>query len=846
MRVEAPRTRRAGWCAAPGAAPRGARTPAAYAALIGLLLIAVASGACSSPEARAARHRARAAALLAEPEGVQSVREAALELRNAVALAPSDPESKMLLGRTLLRLGVVEEAIAYLEEAHTLAPEDADVQVELARALFFSEPSRSSELAAGVLEREPDHLGALLVGAEAHALLGDYERALARLVEAEEVAPDHADVEWARARVYEAKIRALRLKPGRSVFDPRDFQAAVAAYDAYIAKGGDQPSTVLLSRAKLYSIWPGHVREAIDSFVAAADAGDASTAEPALDALARYARVIGDGPTRLLALERLTALDPTRVDRWDERARVTRDLGRPVAPVLEAMLEAAGDDARAHVVYARYLKDEAGLSAAVDHLRSRIDSTDDDALLLAQLVQLQTRGGRPRDGEQTLAELQRKHPDDIQTRLLLARRALLADDPAQAIAIIEPTADGSGQRDALRVWGRATEATGDLSGALAIVERAIAGSDDFDASLWAWKAELLWKLGQPEAALVALRRLDWGDELTAEQTLLRARCEYDLGRRVAGRQRLIGLLEEPEPSLEAVLEFYRRERDHPPSRPLAQQALVDAVLRAPGRIDLLEALTDLDVAMGQDAVALQRVSMILVQRPKDPRLYALRAKLQLALGNAREARDDAERALILQPGRGDDALTVLLALSEGPATRDAALAALEPQAQRDDFPLHRKVVLGRLLVSAGRIDDGFALLEEARIEGAEYTTLKSDLARLLVLRGGDLDLAERLAREAVDAPGEQVAAADALGSVYMAKGLHDAAMWQYRFAAEHAKPPNADYEHHLGQALEAMQRTDAARSAYERALEIDPEHPGSKAALGALGGAAPATHAGPS
>ena len=64
----------------------------------------------------------------------------------------------------------------------------------------------------------------------------------------------------------------------------------------------------------------------------------------------------------------------------------------------------------------------------------------DAAMLLAQMVQMQTQSGRPADGARTLEELRRLYPDDIQTRLLVARRALRDDDPREAFDAIEKIA----------------------------------------------------------------------------------------------------------------------------------------------------------------------------------------------------------------------------------------------------------------------------------------------------------------------------------------------------------------------------------------------------------------------
>ncbi len=827
------------------------RRPARRGAVFGLAAVfacvAMLGVACKGPEERAADHVAEGERLLDDPRGVLDVREAAIELRNAVELDPSNPRAHALLGRAMLRLGVVEEAQLYLEEAVALDPGQHDYRVDLARALLFSDPKRAAEIATAVLADAPGHVNALLVGAEADALNDDHGAAVRRVQEAEAQAPDLADVEWTRARVYGTRIRILRLKPGRTVLNPADFQAALRAYDAYIAKGGTELSTVLISKAKLLAGWPGRQDDAMTQYRAAVEAarGDTAAEVNALEALSRFARSRGDRASMLFAVERLTELEPKRIDRWESRIQLARNAGQPTQPIVEALLDQAGDDSRTHVVVARAIEVDRGRADAVAHLRGRIEAGDDTPILLAQIVQIQARNGRPADAARALEELQARHPDDIQTRLLIARRALRANAPREALETIQPIAASTGDNEALRVLARAQEQLGLLEDALATVERQIEDSKQFDAALWAHKAELLRRLGQPEAAFAALRQLDRGDDLTPNQLLLRARIEYDLGRRAAGRSRLLRLVDRPDAPNEAAVELFERERDHPQTLHAARMALAGAHERTPGDTRVFEALIETDLALGEPNVALVRVKNALAQRRLDPRLYEIRARLMLVIGNAKAARTDAERALSLRRGQGDDALAVLMTLANAASSPEAVIETLQQQRARGTLTVHRKVVLGRMLAQQGRASEALALFEEALDEGAQFTMLKADTATLLVALGGDLDRAEQLAREAVAVPGDQVAAADALGRVYMAKGLFDAAMYQFSFAADHARPPNADYLLHLGQALEQMSRPEKARDAYARALEIDPRHAPSQTALGALdggaGGAAPQT-----
>lgn len=71
---------------------------------------------------------------------------------------------------------------------------------------------------------------------------------------------------------------------------------------------------------------------------------------------------------------------------------------------------------------------------------------------------------------------------------------------------------------------------------------------------------------------------------------------------------------------------------------------------------------------------------------------------------------------------------------------------------------------------------------------------------------------------------------DTLGVVYSRAGLHDKATAFYRKATE-AAPDNAAYHYNLGAALQFIGQMDAARIAYRKCLEIDPEETRALAAI---------------
>jgi len=132
------------------------------------------------------------AAVLSELYTPATQKEAHALLRRAQALEPDNAEVWLAWGRFMrgsppvgdepfAGIGGQEEgedgrgerAMACLERARALDPENAEVQVELSRHLFtMGRRQRADELMAQLLERQPDHVGALLRRGETLVSLG--------------------------------------------------------------------------------------------------------------------------------------------------------------------------------------------------------------------------------------------------------------------------------------------------------------------------------------------------------------------------------------------------------------------------------------------------------------------------------------------------------------------------------------------------------------------------------------------------------------------------------------------------------------------------------------------------
>ena len=102
------------------------------------------------------------------------------------------------------------------------------------------------------------------------------------------------------------------------------------------------------------------------------------------------------------------------------------------------------------------------------------------------------------------------------------------------------------------------------------------------------------------------------------------------------------------------------------------------------------------------------------------------------------------------------------------------------------------------------------------------------------LRDGEIDRAVDLLARAVMTDGQDAEAEALLGVAYSQKGLHPQAKRALQTAIE-LRPQEIRYQFNLGVALEQASDWNGAANAYQRVLQVNPEHPQARAKLQALG-----------
>ena len=798
------------------------------ARLVALLVLAALCAGCGSERSRVGTHLQRAEDLLSEGRDKAAI----LELRSAAQLAPDDLEINRRVAEVSLQSGYLGDAIDFYREVVSLAPDDSEAALQLARLLLREDRESADELIAGVLEREPSNIDAHLLRSEAAVLSHDIRQAQRHLRRARTLDPDDPEVYWGLARVDEARIREIRRRPGRKIQSPQTFQAALDGYEEYLARGGERRLLALLARGRVLAGWPGHEAEANRAYQramkAATGKGSRSDRIQVFEAVRDFARTGREPQLEEKALEQLAAVDPENLQAWQDLAKVRgegeefRDWRRRS---YDRMLASNPDSSRAHLLYARHLAEADGLAEGIAHLRNRMDQGLDPALALTGIANLQLAHGRPGDAANTIRELRETHPDYPAGQVLAARQHLRAGEYEEAAHLLRKLVSRSESADAQKLLARAELELGNHREALAAVDRALALTDGPSDDARQLKARILFASGDHRRAIAALRALEKRRPLSDGEGLMLAAAYYETGMAPVGYKLLTDMLERGEPSAEAALEFAAREGRNQFRRDRARRYLETVYVRDPRNIEVLRVLTTLDLDDDRGDEATARLDRAVRRSPSSAVLRLLRGRVALMLGQIGKARTDALRALEGTPAaanEGYELLALVLARLDDPGVEIRRMEQIDDAGR---LPRNRRVLLARLYLNAGDEDRALAAYERALEEGSELRLLKNDLAYLLAKRGVDLDRALKLAKEAVETPGEQIGTADTLGYVYLQAGQYDAALWQFRHVTERADPPVAEYYFHLALALWNLERHDEAKTALEKALSLDPEFP---------------------
>ena len=748
---------------------------------------------CPTPEEHREEAREEARAAIARGDRAAALQQLA-RLRE---LEPAQPDDLLELAELLTLAGEAPQALRSIEEGLRRWPESDDLRIALARtALLVSDSSAAVAALSGVAPESERHADALVLRAQAELRLGDFDRAVATLDEAERRYPDRPEARVARigALLSEQRIAEAR----RALAEAR---TALGEGEAEEALRGLEISLEVASAEQDPEAAGAALRA-----LAAAHPDDPRVWEGLATAMLR-ARQAKEAAA---LVEEAIRVDPDRLFLYGTLADLYRAADRPedARDTIRALIERAPSPS-AHLALAQH---DARVPAPEGEPRDPLDAVlegleafPEDPLLLRTRAELELEAGSLERAGETIAHYGRLFPDDPNAEYLRARQELAEGDAeaaAQRLRELMPRLD----RSFTQYWlGRALEALGEPDAAWRRFQLA-AGRDPRDPALYPpiiWYAERRgdWRevaqFGERLALLAPDRFAGWSAWATGLIRLENgARAEF-VARAAAQRF----------PELDEA------------------SLLLARALRTAGKDDeALETLDALEARSDAPGIAAERVLILglagrvaegielgrrgLERNPEDRALLVALASLEFKAGHAEEGTQSVDRALALDP---DDAepLAIRARFRAATGQLDGAREDCERYLERHPDDPGMQFVYGAVLGRLGRTDDAIAAHRRAAEFDPKAFAPRNNLAYLLADR--DLEGALVAAQEAYALRPESAAVMDTLGWLYLRKGLVDRASALLE-RAHAADPELAEIQLHLALARREAGRTEEARS----------------------------------
>jgi tetratricopeptide (TPR) repeat protein len=711
---------------------------------------------------------------------------------------PNSPESLLEIAQLRVAAGDAPRASWLLEEAVRRFPKRDDLRLALARvALLLGNPSLAHEALAPIAPDSERHADALVTRARAQLNLGDLERALETLAEAERLYPDRPEARLVR-------IATL-------LSEQRREEALVAIEEARAVLVGDDEEQryrrrrleVVLAQIQAQQGEPDAAIETLKQIIAT-EPGDVLAWQALLQIHAQQQR----GEEGLALLEGVLGTDAPPINLYPLAAQLHIALGDPAAAEWALRSHVAqADSAAAYLPLVNFHsnRDDAAATAAVlEEAIARFPNEPALRMLYTETLLAQQRIDDARAEYQRFRES--TFDRDPQIDYLRARIALASGNAGLAVAHLTELAPRL-DRAATQFWlGRALEQTGDTNGA----RRRYGLARQRDRH---WTA--------PTMALIALeqRRGAWRALAGQARTLVRRAPQ-----RMEGWTALVTALEnlgEGKAAEQAANRCIERFPDA-----AEPQFLLARALRAQGHYD--EALEALDAAekAGNSATTLaaERIftlgmgdrveegtalaSEALARDPDAAVLHAAHAALLFAAGAAEPGALATDRALALDPGEPRPLRVrceFRASIHQWPAASDDCTRYLA--ARPDDAGAY--FMLG--VIEQWRGDRQTAITAYRRAAALDEHDARplNNLAGLLAT-DGDLDGALAAAQEAYRLDETNPHVMDTLGALYLRKGLVDRAISLLK-EAQAAAPDLPDATLHLALAYRDTGRTGEAR-----------------------------------
>ena len=438
------------------------------------------------------------------------------------------------------------------------------------------------------------------------------------------------------------------------------------------------------------------------------------------------------------------------------------------------------------------------------------------------LAQLAAAEKKYADGTTLLGNVLSRDPQNFEGLLLQGRLELLQGQTDQAIAGFERMAKMFPQVPPVYYQlALARLANNETDKAVGNLNQAVKLNPQFtDAILLL--AEIQIRSGNAGPAIVSLEQLTQQQPQIVPARLLLADAYRTRG------------------SLESAVQIYRELEKAYPKNPQVSLLLGTALLQqkknteartkfdqalklAPDYLPALEQAVNLDLMEKQYAAAQQRVQQQAGQYPKVAALQLLLAKVLIARGDTNQAESALLKAIELQPD-SQPAYLMLAQLYTAANQNQKALADLQAALAKNPKDVAALMLMAITYSSEKDYKEARDAYEKLLAIAPNNGVAINNLAYLYAEHLGQLDKAYQLARQARDLSPTDSAFADTLGWILYQKGQYSSALSLLRESAGKLfAVPEAQF--HLGMTYYMMADEANARTAFQRALQLNEDFP---------------------
>lgn len=771
--------------------------------------------ACGGAESRKTKHMARGQEYLQEG----NFDKARVEFRNALQIAPNDPQARFMHGQSLERLGNLREAAGMYQAAIDVDADHAAARANLARMFVFAgAPERALEYVEPGLVKNPDHADLLTSRAAARLQLKD---------------PGGATEDARRALV----------------IDPANDNAAALLASIYRQEGRIEDAIALVNSAIERSPNSTDLRQVLATLYSGN--GDAERAE------AQLRSIVALKPDELHNRYQL-AIFLLREKRLEDAERVMN----------EAVAAVPGN-AAAKLALVDFLATQRSREGAETRLREFIAADRDNDELRLGLASLQERRGASEEAVSTLKsiiaerksapealtarnriaairaqqrrfdeamvllrEVLAENPRDNDALLLRGNIALEQQQPDVAIADLRAVLrDQPGATGILRTLARAHLANGESALAEENLRAAMTLAPT-DTAIAIELGQLLTGSGRAAQAVTllenAVRRMP--QDVPARAALVQA---YVTDKDLKAAATAVTDLKTLAP--QAATGYYLAGLIAQSEGKLAdsEREFEAALERTPGAADALTALARSMLASGRAAQAEERVRKAITQNPADAPAHNLLGELLLARREVGGAAQSFSAAIAATPRWWLPYRNLALAQLAAKNT-EAAVEALERGLKVSGHEPALATELAAVHERLGKFDEAIEVYDELHRRVPRSELAANNLAMLLVTYRTDaasLDRARDLTAAFVNS--DNPALLDTHAWVRVQRGEYAAALPLLERAVRQA-PESRVIRYHLATAqLKSGQRAQATEN-LERALATPGEFAGAASARAML------------